>query len=71
LLKGLAKPTTDELQKFAMSMSDAVVKASPKLGKTLETALKAQDKPVLTLNGSDLVTAHSDLYQEVLEEALV
>ena len=32
LLKGLTKPTTDDLYKFAMGLCDAVVKGSPKLG---------------------------------------
>src|SRR5215207_5055490 len=47
LLKGLAKPTTDDLNKFAMGLSDAVVKGSAKLNKTMETAFKGIEKPVL------------------------
>jgi starch synthase len=71
LLKGLAKPTTDDLYKFGMSLSDAVVKASPKLSKGLETAFKALDKPVMVNNGVDAVQAHAEFYHSVLEEALV
>ena len=71
LLKGLAKPTTDELQKFAMGLSDGVVKASPKLSRGLETAIKSMEKPTISVNGADIVQAHADFYQNVLEEALV
>jgi starch synthase len=71
LLKGLAKPTTDELQKFAMGLSDGVVKASPKLSRGLETAIKGYDKPMMVNNGADLVQTHAEFYQSVMEEALV
>lgn len=73
LLKGLAKPTTDEMQKFAMGMSDGVIKGSPKLAKGLESAIKAMDKPTLAYHQDDAerLDAHLDFYQEVLEEALV
>jgi len=71
LLKGLAKPTTDELYKFGMGLSDAVVKVSPKLSKGLETAIKGLDKPLLVSNGVDPVQAHAEFYHSVLEEALV
>lgn len=72
LLKGLNKPTTDDLNKFAMGLCDAVVKASPKLSKGMETAVKAFEKPVLGYTAeSEQVKAHSDLYHSVLEEALV
>ena len=72
LLKGLAKPSTDELYKFGMSMSDAVVKASPKLSKGLETAIKAWEKPVLGYTPeAESVKAHAEFYHTVLEEALV
>lgn len=71
LLKGLSKPTTDELYKFGMGLSDAVVKASPKLSRGLENAIKGMEKPVLVSNGVDPVQAHADFYHGVLEEALV
>ncbi|MBX2979569.1 MAG: glycogen/starch synthase [Flavobacteriales bacterium] len=73
LLKGLAKPTTDELQKFAMGLSDGVVKASAKLSKGLETAVKGYERSVLLSHGAegDMVQAHADFYHGVLEEALV
>lgn len=71
LLKGLAKPTTDELYKFAMGLSDAVVKVGPKLSKGLETAIKGLEKPVLVSNGAEMVQSHADFYHSVLEEALV
>jgi starch synthase len=72
LLKGLAKPTTDELYKFAMGMCDGIIKGSPKLSKGLETAIKASDKPVLAhANDADRVKAHADFFHGVLEEALV
>ncbi len=72
LLKGFNKPTTDDLIKFGISLSDAVVRGNAKLGKTLEAAVKAADKPVMPhSNEADQVEAHSDFYQTVLEEALV
>jgi starch synthase len=72
LLKGLTKPTTDDLYKFGMGLSDAVVKASPKLSKGLETAIKAADKPVLAYPGDgDFVSAHLEFFQGVLEAELV
>jgi starch synthase len=71
LLKGLVKPTTDELYKFAVGLSDGVVKASPKLSKGLETVIKGTEKPLLVVNGADLVGSHADFYHGVMEEALV
>jgi starch synthase len=72
LLKGMGKnANTDELQKLAMSVSDGVVKMSPKLTKGLETAFKGLEKPTLTCNGADIVQAHAEFYHSVLEEALV
>ena len=72
LLKGLAKPTTEDLYKFGMGLSDAVVKGSPKLSRTLENAIKANEKRVLAYTGDEeRIAAHADFYQEVLEEALV
>ncbi|MBL7954097.1 MAG: glycogen/starch synthase [Flavobacteriales bacterium] len=73
LLKGLNKPTTDDLVKFAMGLSDAVVRSTAKLSKGMETALKAYEKPVMPFvaEGADAVKAHADFYHSVLEEALV
>jgi starch synthase len=72
LLKGLVKPTTDDLIKFGMGLSDAVIRSSSKLAKGLESAVKAYDKPVMAYSGEvDQVKAHSDFYLSVLEEALV
>ncbi|HMN04467.1 MAG TPA: glycogen/starch synthase [Flavobacteriales bacterium] len=73
LLKPLAKPTTDEIQKFAMSMSDGVVKGSPKLNRTMENAIKAMEKPVLAYQQDEVerLDAHLEFYQGVLEAALV
>lgn len=71
LLKSLNKPTTDDLYKFGMGLSDAVVKASPKLSKGLENSLKAMEKPVLVNNGVEAVEAHAEFYHGILEEALV
>ncbi len=71
ILKNLAKPTTDDLYKFGMGLSDAVVKASPKLSKGLESAVKSVDKPTLAYPGDDLLDAHADFYHSVLEAALV
>ncbi len=72
VVKGLTKPTTDDLYKLGMSLSDAVVKASPKLSKGLETAIKSADKPTLNYVGDgDFVGAHADFYQGVMEAALV
>ncbi len=72
LLKGLNKPTTDDLYKFGMGLSDAVVKGSAKLSKGMDTAIKATEKPVLGYNTeAEQVKAHADFYHSVLEEALV
>ncbi len=73
LVKSLAKPTTDELVKFAMGMSDAVVKGSPKLSKAMEANIKAVDKPVLGYQkeADERLEAHLEFFQGVLEEALV
>lgn len=72
LLKGLNKPTTDDLIKFAMGLSDGVVRSSAKLNKGMETAVKAFDKPVMAYVADvDQVKAHADFYSSVLEEALV
>lgn len=73
LLKGLAKPTTDDLQKFAMGMSDGVVKGSPKLSRAMESAIKGTDKPVLAFQSEvdERLGAHLEFYQGVLEAALV
>ena len=73
LLKGLNKPTTDDLLKFAMGMSDALVKGGPKLGRSMENAIKASEKPVLayTEEETERLDAHLEFYQSVMEEALV
>ncbi|MCB0793587.1 MAG: glycogen/starch synthase [Flavobacteriales bacterium] len=72
LLKDLKKPTTEDLYKFGMSLSDAVVKGSPKLSKGLEGVIKSVDKPVLESPSEDeLVALHTEFYQSILEEALV
>ncbi|MCB0791544.1 MAG: glycogen/starch synthase [Flavobacteriales bacterium] len=72
LLKDLKKPTTEDLYRLGMDLSDAVVKGSPKLSKSLESAIRSTEKPVLAHPAADdLVSAHADFYQSVLEEALV
>jgi len=72
LLKGFNKPTTDDLIKFSMSLSDAVVRGNSKLSKVLETAVKATSVPVMAhAKDGEHVEAHSEFYQMVLEEALV
>ncbi len=72
LLKDLKKPTTDDLYKLGMELSDAVVKGSAKLGRSLEVAFKASGKPSMGhVTEADLVKAHADFYHGVLEEALV
>ncbi len=72
LLKSLAKPTTDDLNKFALNLCDAVVKGSPKLSRTMESAIKASEKPVLAYAEDDVrVDVHAEFYHNVLEEALV
>ena len=71
LVKALAKPTTDDLQKFAMDMCDAAVKGSPKLSRPLENAFKAYEKPVLTGWDGEGVQEHAEFYHGILEEALV
>lgn len=71
VVKGLNKPTTDEMQKLAMALSDGVVRGNSKLNKTLETAIKGLEKPVLTTSSAADVQAHAEFYHSVLEEALV
>lgn len=72
LLKGLSKPTTDDLHKFAMGLSDAVVKGSAKLSRAAENAIKASEKPVLAYAADEeRVNAHAEFYHDVLEAALV
>ncbi len=72
LLKGLAKPNTDELNKFAMGLSDGVVRGNAKFGKAMETAVKSMDKPSMGyVPFGEHVKAHADFYHSVLEEALV
>ena len=72
LFKSFTKPTTDDLYKFGMGLSDAVVKASPKLNKSMEAAVKALDKPTMKYSAeADQVAAHTEFYHSVLEAALV
>lgn len=73
LLKGLGKSTTDDLVKFAIGMSDAVVRGSAKLARSVETAIKAADKPTLAFekDPDERLDAHLEFYQSVMEEALV
>jgi starch synthase len=72
LLKGLTKPTTDDLYKFSMGFCDAVVKGSSKLSKGLDAAIKAEGKPTLAYSsGTELIEAHTEFYSTVLEAALV
>ena len=71
-LKDLKKPSTDELYKFGILMSDAVVKGSAKLNRSLEAAIKDSGKPVLGHMADDeMVEAHAAFYQNIVEEALV
>jgi starch synthase len=73
MLKGLGKSTTDDLLKFAMGMSDAVVKGSPKLSRAMENAIKSVEKPVLAFaeDPEERLGAHLEFFQGVMEEALV
>lgn len=72
LLKGLNKPTTDDLYKLGVGLSDAVVKGSAKLSRSMETAIKATEKPILAYSSEEeRLQAHADFYHNVLEEALV
>ena len=58
--------------KFAMSLSDAVLRATAKLSERWEMAVKAYDKPVMPfVADGDPVKAHAEFYQTILEEALV
>lgn len=73
LLKNLGKCTTEDLLKFAMGMSDAVVRGSAKLGKSMESTIKTLDKPVLAFHkeADERLEAHLEFFQGVMEEALV
>jgi len=72
LLKSLAKPTTEDLSKFAMGLCDAVTKGDPKLSRVMENAFKATDGRVLGYTSEEeRVAAHAEFYHDILEEALV
>lgn len=72
LLKGLNKPTTDELNKFAMGLCDGAVMGSAKLARGMQNAFKAYEKPVLAYADDEArVEAHADFYHGVLETAMV
>ena len=73
LLKGLGKCTTEDLLKFAMGMSDGLVKGSPKLSRSMDNAIKAMEKPVLAYSKEpdERLDSHLEFYQSVMEEALV
>lgn len=71
-VEALKKPTTDDLYKLGIALSDAVIMGSPKLSKDLAAAVAGSGKPVLDhVEGDDQVPAHVEFYQSVLEEALV
>lgn len=69
----LVNPTTDELQKVAIGLSDAVVKGSAKLNRNMEAAIKAAGKPTLEFHKEEAerLDAHLEFFQGVMEAALV
>lgn len=73
VLKHLGKGTTDDLLKFAIGMSDGVVKGSAKLSRTMEAAIKASEKPVLAYaaDADERLNGHLEFFHGVMEEALV
>ena len=72
LLNDLKKPTTEDLYKLAINLSDAVIKGSSKLSKELVALMEETGKPVMEyVEGDEMVNSHVDFYQSVLEEALV
>ena len=73
VLKGMGKGTTEDLVKWAIGMSDAVVKGSPKLSRGMDTAIKSTEKPVLAYvkDADERLNGHLEFFQSVMEEALV
>jgi len=67
-LKVLEEPTFDNLNKFAIDLSDAVIIGSEKINAASQTAIKQADK--MTLDYQSLETyaeAYSDFYDDLLQ----
>lgn len=68
----LEKPTADNLDKFAITWADAVIKGSSELSDEVNTFIDNTEKPKLTYCENDeLVEACSNFYDEILEETTV
>ena len=67
-VENLAQPTFENLNKAAMTWSDAVIKGSEKLPEGLEKAFNDSDKMKLGYHNEDsYIDAYSDFYDEILE----
>lgn len=68
----LENPTADNLDVFALTWADAIIKGSSELSKEVNTYIDNADKPKLTFCENDeLVDACSNFYDEILEETTV
>lgn len=73
LIAELGKPSTHNLEKLAMSLSDGVVKGSAKLSNGIESTMKGLDKPMLAYHEDkdELLERLLEFFQEVMEKELV
>jgi starch synthase len=68
----LETPTADNLDKFALTWADAIVKGSKELSDDVNTFIDITDKPKLMYcENEELVEACSNFYDEILEETTV
>jgi len=68
----LEDPTADNLDKFALTWADAMVKGSKELSKDVNAFIDNADKPKLMYcENEELVEACSNFYDEILEESTV
>jgi len=64
----LDNPTFDNLNKFAMEMSDAVIVGSEKISSELQKYIKQIDKPVLDYQPEEMYAdKYSELYDELMQ----
>jgi starch synthase len=68
----LENPTADNLDKFALTWADALIKGSSELSDEVNTFIDNADKPKLMYcENEELVEACSNFYDEILEETTV
>ncbi|HIA37214.1 MAG TPA: glycogen synthase [Flavobacteriales bacterium] len=68
----LSDPTFDNLNKFAMEISDAVIVGSEKISPELQKYIKQIDKPVLDYcSEEEYAEKYSELYDELMQGEVV